>query len=224
MPKLVFDIETIGVDFESLDAKSQELLLANVETDAQRQLVRDGMGLSPLTGRVVAIGILNPETDKGAVYYQKQKDEVEEEVDGNLAVPCADEKEILKRFWESASHYDQFITFNGHSFDCPFLAIRSAVNKIKPSVNLIQNRYYDRPHIDIYDKLTNYGAMRFKGSLHLWCQAFGIESPKDKGVTGHDVTRLFKEEKCRDIALYCVRDITSTAKLYSYWEKYMSGR
>jgi hypothetical protein len=54
MPKLVFDIETIGVDFESLDAKSQELLLANVETDAQRQLVRDGMGLSPLTGRVVA--------------------------------------------------------------------------------------------------------------------------------------------------------------------------
>ena len=66
--------------------------------------------------------------------------------------------------------------------------------------------------------------MRFKGSLHLWCQAFGIESPKDKGVTGHDVTRLFKEGRCRDIALYCVRDIVSTAKLYAYWEKYMSGK
>ena len=51
MPKLVFDIETVGVDFDGLDEKSRELLLANVETDAQRQLVRDGMGLSPLTGR-----------------------------------------------------------------------------------------------------------------------------------------------------------------------------
>ena len=59
MPKLVFDIETVGVDFDSLDKKSQELLLANVETDAQRQLVRDGMGLSPLTRRIFAICIFN---------------------------------------------------------------------------------------------------------------------------------------------------------------------
>ena len=88
----------------------------------------------------------------------------------------------------------------------------------------MHNRYYDKPHLDIYDKLTNYGAVRFKRSLHLWCAAFGIKSPKTDGTTGDDVARLFKEKKCRDIARYCVGDLTATKKLYDYWEKYMSNR
>ncbi|MDP4001659.1 MAG: ribonuclease H-like domain-containing protein [bacterium] len=225
MPKLVFDIETVGVDFEALDPTAQELLLASAKDDAERQVIREMLGVSPLTGRVVAVAFLNPETNKGGVYYQKQNDnEKEEEVDGYLMVPCADEKEILKRFWDLANHYDQFITFNGYGFDCPFMMIRSAIFKIKPSVNLMHNRYYDKPHLDVYDKLTNYGAVRFKRSLHLWCQAFGIESPKDKGITGHDVGQYFKDKRCREIALYCVGDIKSTAKLYEYWEKYMSSK
>jgi hypothetical protein len=224
MPKLIFDIETVGVDFEALDEKAQELLLTNAETDEERQLIRDNMGLSPLTGRIAAIAFLNPETNKGAAYYQKQnKNEVEEEVDGNLFVPCADEKEILKRFWELATHYDQFITFNGHSFDCPFMMIRSAIQKIKPTVQLMGYRFGDMPHLDIYDKLTNYGAVRFKRSLHLWCQAFGIESPKDKGITGFEVAQYFKDKRCREIAIYCFDDIKATAALYDYWLKYVSG-
>ena len=99
--------------------------------------------------------------------------------------------------------------------------IRSAIHKLKPSVNLIHYRFGDKPHLDIYDKLTNYGAVRWKRSLHLWCQAFGIESPKDKGITGHDVAQYFKDKRCREIAMYCFGDIKSTAKLYEYWEKYI---
>jgi len=224
MPKLIFDIETVGVDFESLDKASQEMLLANVENDQERDLIREGLGFSPLTGRVVAIGVINPDTNKGCVYYQKQKNEEEESIEETTYIPCADEKEILKRFWEVATHYDQFITFNGHSFDCPYLMIRSAILKIKPTVGLMGYRFGDKPHLDIYDKLTNYGAVRFKRSLHLWCQAFGIESPKDKGTTGNDVARLFKEKKCRDVAIYCTGDLKATAKLYEYWEKYMPGK
>lgn len=221
MPKLIFDIETVGDEFESLDAKSQELLLASADNEEAKQLIREGMGFSPLTGRVVAIALLNPETNKGAVYYQKQNDETEETVDGKLLVPCADEKEILKRFWETAAHYDQFVTFNGHSFDVPFLAIRSAILKIRPTANLMGYRYNDRPHLDVYDKITNYGAVRFKRSLHLWCQAFGIESSKDKGIDGNEVARYFKDKKCREIAIYCFDDVLATAKLLDYWEKYM---
>ncbi len=224
MPRLIFDIETVGVDFDSLDEKSQELLLANAETDEERKLIREGMGLSPLTGRIAAIAILNPQTNKGAVYYQKQNDEVEEDLNGNMLFPCKDEKEILKRFWEVATHYDQFVTFNGHSFDCPFVMIRSAALKIKATVPLMGYRFGDKPHLDIYDKLTNYGAVRFKRSLHLWCQAFGIESPKDKGITGYEVAQYFKEKKCRDIALYCFDDIKATAALLDYWEKYLGGK
>ena len=225
MPKLVFDIETVGVDFEALDETAQELLLATAKDEFEKTAIKEMLGVSPLTGQVVTIAVLNPETNKGASYYQRQNDkDVEEEVNGYLMVPCKDEKEILTKFWELATHYDQFITFNGHSFDCPFIMIRSAINKVRPTVQLMGYRYSDKPHLDIYDKITNYGAVRFKRSLHLWCQAFGIESPKDKGIDGHEVGQYFKDKRCRDIAEYCVRDIVSTSKLYEYWEKYMSGK
>ncbi len=224
MPKLIFDIETTGVDFDSLDETAQELLLVNAKDEQEATMIREGLGFSPLTGRIVAIAVLNPDTDKGAAYYQQQNKE-REEVDGAMTlVPCTDEKEIIKRFWEVAGHYDQFITFNGHSFDCPYLMIRSAINKVKAPVNLMGYRFGDKPHFDIYDKITNYGAVRFKRSLHLWCQAFGIKSPKADGVDGNDVARLFKEKKCRDIARYCFGDLTATKELYEYWEKYMSGK
>ena len=221
MPKLIFDIETVGVEFDSLDQTSQDFLLASAKDDIQRQMIREELGFSPLTGRIVTIGVLNPETGKGAAYYQQQNGETEEtEREMNL-VPCIDEKDILKRFWEVATHYDQFVTFNGHSFDVPFLAIRSAVHRVKPSCNLISNRYYDKPHLDVYDRLTNFGAVRFKRSLHLWCMAFGIKSPKAGGMTGDDVARLFKEKKCRDVAKYCYGDLIATKELYDYWERYM---
>ena len=222
MPKLIFDIETVGVEFDSLDQTSRDFLLANAETDVERQMIREELGFSPLTGRIVAIGILNPDTGKGAIYYQQQNSEIEE-IDGEMTlVPCADEKSIVKRFWEVSQHYDQFVTFNGHSFDCPYLMIRSAVNKIKPAIQLMHYRFTDKPHFDLYDKLTNYGAVRFKRSLHLWCVAFGIKSPKADGTTGDDVARLFKEKKCRDIARYCSGDLFATKELYDYWEKYMN--
>jgi uncharacterized protein YprB with RNaseH-like and TPR domain len=53
----------------------------------------------------------------------------------------------------------RFITFNGRSFDAPFLIVRSAVHRIKPSVNLIPNRY-DKYHIDLFDQLSFYGVSR----------------------------------------------------------------
>lgn len=221
MPRLIFDIETIGLEFDSLDKKSQEMLLEYAEDEDERQRIRNGLGLSPLTGSIVAIGVLNPETGKGAVYYQKQAGE-QEEVDGDMnLVPCDGEIGVIKRFWEVAEHYDQFVTFNGHAFDVPFLTVRSAVLKLKPSKNLISNRYYDRPHLDLMDRLTNFGATRWRKNLHMWCTAFGIKSPKDGG-DGNDVARLFKESKCRDIARYCFGDLVATKELLEYWEKYMN--
>jgi 3'-5' exonuclease len=223
MPGLIFDIETIGVDFNSLDKKSQEFLLAYAESSEEEQDIKNGLGFSPLTGEIVAIGILNPDTDKGAVYFRDPKNKMEKFSEDDIQyTPLATEKEVLEEFWQTASLYDQFITFNGHSFDCPFLAIRSAILKIKPSRNLLLNRYYQGPHIDLLDRLTNFGAMRGKRNLHMWCQAFGISSPKAKGVTGDDVGRLFKENKYLDIAQYCADDLWATKDLFNYWDKYIN--
>ena len=225
-PRLIFDIETVGVEFNSLDDKTKEFLLFYAEDDDERNKIKEELGFSPLTGEVVAIGILNPDTNKGAVYFQSGKTKMDKTEDETAQyIPCSSEKEVLERFWESATHYNQFITFNGHTFDCPFLAIRSAILKIKPTKQLLHNRYWaDGTHFDLYDRLTNFGAVRFKRSLHMWCQAFGISSPKTKGVSGDDVARLYKEKEYLKIAKYCFDDIKATKELFLYWEKYMNGK
>jgi len=136
------------------------------------------------------------------------------------------EAEMLKAFWEAASKYDEFVSFNGRAFDAPFLAVRSAINKIRPTKDLMSNRYvssqkFGAVHIDLLDQLTFYGAVRKKGNLHLWSRAFGIESPKAQGITGDDVGRLFKEKKFLDIAKYNVGDLKATRELYKYWVEYI---
>lgn len=230
MPKLIFDIETVGVEFDSLDEKSKELLLRFAETPEEVLAVKEGLGFSPLTGEVVAIGVLNPETTKGAVYFLDPDGKFDKSEKDNVQyIPHKTEKELLKSFWEAAAHYDQFITFNGRAFDSPYLITRSAINKIKPTKNLMPYRYesdqYGKTitHLDLLDRFTFFGAVRRKGSLHVWCQAFGIESPKSKGVSGEDITQLFKEKKHRTIAEYCFDDVLATEKLYEYWEKYINN-
>ncbi|HXK40896.1 MAG TPA: ribonuclease H-like domain-containing protein [Candidatus Paceibacterota bacterium] len=229
MPKLIFDIETVGVEFDSLDDKSQELLLRFAETPEDIMAVKEGLGFSPLTGQIVAIGVLNPETAKGAVYFLSPDDGVEkQEKDGVQYIPHKSEKDLLKSFWDASAHYDQFITFNGRGFDAPYLMIRSAINKIKPAKNLMTYRYESEQygkiitHLDLLDRLTFFGAVRRKGGLHMWCRAFDIKSPKSEGVSGEDVARLFKDKEYMKIAEYCFDDVLATEKLYEYWEKYIN--
>lgn len=222
MPKLIFDIETVGVDFDSLDEKAKEYLLNAARSPEEAKEVPDSLSFSPLTGQIVAIGILNPDTDKGAVYFQDPSGKLDKSED-DLAqyIPFPSEKEMLKEFWDIIQHYDQFITFNGRSFDCPFLMVRSAVLKVKPSKNLMPNRYYDT-HIDLYDRLGFFGAVRRTMSLHMWCQAFGIKSPKTGEVTGEDVGKHFKAGHYLDIARYCFGDLAATKQLFEFWDKYIN--
>ncbi len=74
-------------------------------------------------------------------------------------------------------------------------------------------------HVDLQDQLTFYGAMHRRPSLHLFCRAFGIESPKVEGVAGDDVAELFRMKKFRDIAEYNARDVIATTELYKKWLK-----
>ena len=64
--------------------------------------------------------------------------------------------------------------------------------------------------------------MTRRPSLHLFCRAYGIESPKAGGVAGDDVAELFAEKRFRDIALYNSRDVTATTELYRKWLEYLA--
>jgi 3'-5' exonuclease len=229
---LVFDIETIGEDFDALDEATQEVLTRWIKREAfnedeYRAALKDlkeGLGFSPLTGEIVAIGILDAQENKGAVYYQtKKKEEETEEKDVKLK-PMSEEK-MLREFWRVADEYNMFVSFNGRSFDVPFLMVRSAVHGIRPSKNLNAGRYLNQQsfnalHIDLLDQMSFYGAVRRKGNLHLWSRAFNIESPKASGVKGDDVGALFKAGKYVDIARYNIGDLHATKELYEKWDQY----
>ncbi|MFA6135784.1 MAG: ribonuclease H-like domain-containing protein [Candidatus Paceibacterota bacterium] len=226
--KLVFDIETIGKNFDELDEISKDFMLKYTEGSEEEQEVKEGTAFYPLTGEIVVIGMLNPDTNQGKILVNvNQSVELPNELEPGITVEKGSEKEIIEKFWETAKSYEAFVSFYGRGFDVPFLMIRSAILGIKPSKNLLANRYLNlqpsyAKHIDLADQLSFYGASRKKFNLHMWSKAFGIDSPKDKGITGDNVTALYSEGKILDIAKYNLGDLKSTAKLYEYWEKYLS--
>ena len=233
MSTLVFDIETVGEAWDTLDVTTQHILSRWIDRshkDAEDRVMlyrdlREGLGFSPLTGQIVAIGLYDLERAQGVVYYQNEGagDDV---AHGDFILKPRTEKEMLEDFWEGAQSYDTFVTFNGRGFDVPFLNLRSAIHGVRPTYNLVEGRYlYQQKvvhHIDLQDQMTFYGAMMRKPSLHLFCRAFGIESPKSDGVSGDDVAELFRLKKFRDIAEYNARDVTATTALYKKWFEFLA--
>jgi uncharacterized protein YprB with RNaseH-like and TPR domain len=220
MSRVIFDIETVGKDFESLDRTTQEYLLRYAGTEDEKEEIKDRLSFYPLTAEIVTIGLLNPDTQKGFVFYQTSGDTLLPFEEDNVRYETGTEKEILEKFWDVIRGYDKFITFNGRGFDCPFILIRSAVHRIKPKKELMPNRYNDT-HIDLLDQLTFYGASRRRFSLDMWCRTFGIKSPKEGGITGYEVRDLFKAGRYHDIARYCVGDLRATGELLNYWQNYI---
>lgn len=235
MSSLIIDIETIGDDFEKLDKRTQEILTRWIKKESYNEEeyrvalddLKNGLGFSPLTGRIVAIGAFDNDSKKGHVLFDAPDKNIEEQEIDNITYTQANEKEMLERFWRIVNDYDEIITFNGRAFDIPFLIIRSATYKIKISKNLMANRYqnyqkFGNRHIDLMDELSFYGAVRKKGNLHLYCRAFSIDSPKAEGITGDDVNELFKQGKYLDIAKYNARDLIATDKLFEAWKNYIN--
>ena len=220
MPRIIFDIETVGKDFESLDKAMQEYLLRYAGTDDEKEEIKDRLSFYPQTAEIVTIGLFDPDVGKGAAFFQTTGDPLLPFEEDNIRYETGTEKEIIEKFWNAMKTCSQFITFNGRGFDCPFILIRSAVHKIKPTKDLMPNRY-NGSHIDLLDQLTFYGASRRRFSLDMWCRTFGIKSPKEDGITGYEVKDLFRAGRHIDIAKYCAGDLRATKELLSYWEKYI---
>jgi hypothetical protein len=220
MPRLIFDIETVGKDFESLDQTTQEYLLRYAGTEDEKDEVKDRLSFFPQTAEIVTIGLFDPDAERGFAFFQTTGQPLLPFEEDSVRYETGTEKEIIEKFWNIMKTCSQFITFNGRGFDCPFILIRSAVHKIKPTRDLMPNRY-NIAHLDLLDQLTFYGASRRRFSLDMWCRTFGIKSPKEDGITGYEVKDLYKSGRHIDIAKYCVGDLRATKELLSYWEKYI---
>lgn len=219
--RVVYDIETVGIEFQKLDDQQKEYWLKWAATPEDEERLKTHTSFYPLTGQVVCVALQNPDTNRARVYtIGSDENDVHEDDAEFFFVP--DERTLLSELWKDFANYNQFITFNGRTFDAPFLILRSAINKLRPSVDVMGYRYKSIPHLDLADQFSFFGATRKNFPLHFYCKAFGIESPKESGTTGFDVPILFREHRSSEIAQYCLLDVEATAQLFWYWEEYIN--
>lgn len=232
MRTLILDIETVGVAWTELDTVTQRVLTRwidraaknNTEHEQLLQDIKEGLGFSPLTGEIVALGVYDIERGEGTVYSIGST--APDTKDGSFLYKMRSERELLAEFWEGVQEYEVIVTFNGRAFDLPFVIHRSVAAGITPTINVMKYRYLTQQsvpyHVDLQDQLTFYGAMMKRPSLHLFCQAYGIASPKVAGISGDDVAELFRQKKFLDIARYNARDLLATAELYKRWKVHLA--
>jgi len=233
MATLILDIETVGHDWEEIDEITQQSLTkcsvhgneSKADKAAHLVEVKRHLALSPFTGSIASLAIYDLERSLGAVYYVSETPG-ETFSDESFTYKERTEKEILEDFWEGAREYDTFVTFNGRTFDLPFILQRSVINGVKPTLDIARSRYLTKQtipyHVDLLDEMTFYGSLRKRPSLHLACLSYGIMSPKIGGVTGEAVAELFQRKKFRDIATYNARDVVAILALYEKWKQYLA--
>jgi len=220
MSTIVFDIETLALPMESFDPAQREYLLKGAASEEERAAELQKMSLHPFTARIVAIGMLNPDTMAGKVFYQAGVGAPPEARDG-IEYITGDEQAVIEGFWKTVRQFDRIVTFNGRGFDCPFILLRSALLRIPPTRNLLPYRYGAEEHCDLLDQFTFYGSTR-RFSLDFYCRSFGIGSPKEGGVTGAEIGSLFAAGRYRQIADYCMGDVVATAELFKRWNDFLN--
>ena len=200
---LVIDIETVGQDPDLIPARAREILF-KVDSEEDRLKITETLGLDPCTGRIICIGVHWIELDRSRVYCQDN------------------ERELLANFWSDIGQIrpQRFVTFNGKSFDFPYINIRSAINgvPIPRDILLDSRRFSTERHFDVREVLTNFDRYR-KGTLEFFCNIFGVNSPKD-GIDGSKVGDYFKQGRLDEIANYCLADCKATGELYQRLKSY----
>ena len=148
-------------------------------------------GLSPLTGKIILIGVL---TDNEATAVPSDAWSLFEPEDSKqywmrqLALPEHSEKEIISEFWDIVARNrmndgEPMITYNGKQFDLPYLLHRSAILGIQPRFTLPMNKalskYDNSTHLDLFNWFGS-------GSLVEWSYRLGLTNSlqRDGGEIG----------------------------------------
>ena len=218
---LAIDIETVGLEWEDFDEEVKKYLLNRGKKELTKQEVINQLPLSPGTGKIVSIGMWRPQEDKGGVLLERVEDENTSskwtQLDKEAMIYRGREPELLTEFWQYLSRgVGRLVTFNGRSFDGPFLMLRSALLGIEPSRSFSPYRYSFTRHCDLAEVVSFFGARRLE-SLDFWCRQSGIESPKS-GMDGSKIGKAYKEGEIEEIGKYCLRDARATAELFNTLE------
>jgi 3'-5' exonuclease len=140
---------------------------------------------------------------------------------GCFGVDRFSELELVTRFWQIFENSQVLVSFNGRGFDLPVLETRSLKYGLSlpkyfgsPQMRFTYraSRYSDAYHIDLYDLLSNYGAVYRRGSLDILAKIIGL--PGKYTIAGEDVEYLFRQGRLKEINQYCMTDVLQTYLLF----------
>jgi len=207
MSLLVFDIET-RVDTALLRA-TQFAGLAISEDDAYERM-RDRLrhesdGRSdffPVTYHVpISIALVSAGDDYGLLGVEV------------LGAERLGEEGLVREFWRRLEAFDgTLVSFNGRGFDLPVLELQALRHgcalprHFGSERNGLRQRF--GRHLDLYDCLSNFGAVRLRGGLDLVAKLVGLPGKSD--VDGGDVQRLWARGRWAEIHRYCADDALQT--------------
>jgi uncharacterized protein YprB with RNaseH-like and TPR domain len=211
MNTIIFDIETGSLPeselaallppFEPAEVKTGNIKdpdkiaakLAEAEANHRRDFF-DRAALDPLTGRVVAVGLLYP--DSGEFHV----------------IGHDDESATLREFWDvcrgQQGRINQMVGFNTHLFDLPFLIRRSWKHRVPVPFGIRRGRYWSDEMVDLRDG-WQLGDRMAKGSLDVIAKHLGVGA---KNGDGKAFAELWASDRAQAVA-YLRNDVQLTAKV-----------
>lgn len=221
MKTIVFDIETgplpeselaaLVPPFDPAEVRTGNLKdpekvaakIAEAEVNHRRDFFEKA-ALDPLTGRVLAVGLIEVPACPGPV------------AEGGRSfvfrvIGHDDETALLTEFWAACQgemgRINEMIGFNTHLFDLPFLIRRSW--KLRVSVPRIRRgRYWADEMVDLRDA-WQLGDRQARGSLDAIAKHLGVGA---KTGSGADFAKLWQSDRAMAVA-YLRNDLELTAKV-----------
>lgn len=184
-------------DQEKRDAKTEECRIKHLREQTEKRdayeasLVEDG-ALSPLTGQVLAIGMLMHDdlNATGLIIGEHEHSEAA----------------ILTRFWKGYAVLKpthSFVGFNSSGFDLPFICQRSYICGVDvPKGLLKQGKWWNESFIDLR-QVWGCGNLNAKGNLGAICKMMGIGT---KSGDGAEFARLWSDPATKPQAIAYLRN------------------
>lgn len=176
--------------------------VAEAEAAQRRECFRKA-ALDPLTGRVLAIGMLELETDEAVILG-----------DDSATAPGTEaaERDVLGQFWErlrgDGGRVHAVVGFNSHQFDLPFLVRRSWKHGVPVPLGVRRGRYWNDQFVDLRE-WWQLGDRQARGSLDAVARHLGVGEKTGRGA---DFARLWWEDRAMAEA-YLENDLRLTLKV-----------
>ncbi len=207
----VLDVETyqdrnMKDDYRDFFGGKIGKLVDPIKIKAKIKANQEKFALSPTTGEVILIGLLDGNGK-----------EIQIGLDGST------EKVILEDGWRAINNLlkagYRMVSYNGKAFDLPFLFIRGLINGIASTptiaINTLTHPYNNHQHYDCFNVLG-------EGSLEQWNYLFGY-GENYENINGAMIGEMFEKKEFAEIRAKNIGDLRKTGRLYELLKGWVVG-